>query len=72
MMIGAWILFQNDQKFVKEATSARGGVVESVYVKSRKGKGGYYPVVEFQTEDGKRKMFRSDTGSSRLTYENGE
>jgi hypothetical protein len=72
MMIGAWIFFQNGQKFMKEAVSATGMVVESVYVKSRKGKGRYYPVVEFQTVDGKSKTFRSDTGSSRPTYENGE
>lgn len=72
MMIGAWMLFQNDQKFAKEAASATGTVVESVYVKSRKGKGGYYPVVEFQTADGKRMTFRSDTGRGRPAYENGE
>lgn len=72
MMIGAWMLFQNDQKFAKEAASATGTVVESVYVKSRKGKGSYYPVVEFQTAEGKRMAFRSDTGRGRPDYENGE
>lgn len=72
VLIIAWILFQKEQKFAKEAASAMGTVVESVYRKSRKGKITYYPVVEFQTVGGKRMTFRSNTGSKPPTYEDGE
>lgn len=42
------------------------------YSRSRKGGGSYYPVVEFQTSEGKTVSFRSDVGSKPASYDVGE
>ena len=69
--------YQNERTFMKTALPATGKVIKSEYIKqpfNRKGdaKGLFYPVVAFQTADGKNYEFRSDTGKESPAYTEGE
>ena len=69
MFIGAFIAYLNTQRFVDEAVSSQGTVVDLVYSNNS---GVYQPVVEFTTQGGAFVEFISSTGSNPASYYRGE
>ncbi|WP_428667886.1 DUF3592 domain-containing protein [Runella sp.] len=69
---GGWYAYQSQKKFVAIAQKTSGVVTALEYSRSRKGGGSYYPIVEFQTPEGRTFSFRSDVGSNPAPYDRGE
>lgn len=69
---GGWYAYQSQKKFVAIAQKMPGVVKALEYRGSRKSGGSNYPVVEFQTPEGKTVSFRSDVGSNPASYDVGE
>lgn len=71
MLIGAgfaafsWQLYKSDRAFMKQSASTIGTVVNIEYARSDKGEVTYYPIVAFQTLNGKKYQFRNTTGTTR-------
>jgi hypothetical protein len=61
----SWQLYKADQVFIQQSVPAMGTVVKLEYVRSEKAEPTYYPVVAFQTPDGKKYQFRNTTGTTR-------
>ncbi|MFN4147700.1 MAG: DUF3592 domain-containing protein [Runella sp.] len=71
-LVIAWFIYQNQREFLTTAKTAEGVVKQLMFSSSRKSRGTYHPLVEFQTPDGQIHSFRSETGSNPAAYEVGE
>jgi len=78
---GAYLAFSSTQDFLKTAVSTQGTVIELVRSRSSSSSSSssssnsdytYAPVVEFETQDGRRVEFKSSTSSNPPSYSRGE
>ena len=78
MLIGAcfaafsWYLYKGDRAFMKQSAPATGIVIRSEYVRSERSGGAYYAIIAFQLAGGKKQEFRSEPGTGRPIYKDGE
>ena len=78
---GAYLAFSSTQDILKTAVSTQGTVIELVRSRSSSSSSSsslsdsdytYAPVVEFETQDGRRVEFKSSTSSNPPSYSRGE
>lgn len=71
MVVGGWFMYSNTQDFLSKAILTEGTVVQVVLSRSSDSIT-YRPVVEFETEMGRKIEFISSSGSNRSSYTQGE
>jgi Protein of unknown function (DUF3592) len=71
LLLGAFFSYQNTSNFIEEAVEIQGTVTDLSYSRSDDSIS-YYPVVEFQTANGRSVEFQSSSGSNPAPYDIGE
>lgn len=76
MLLGSWMAFTSTQKFLENSELSEGTVISNELHYSHDEEGNrekyYYPIVEFQTQEGENVKFEADFGSYPPMYQVGE